>query len=102
MLIAGTNTPLSLVALPPEQARSLIRAARCLPVPPPHGRHRLPCREGRLLPPPKLASSRQPSCTPPRPPQSNRLLAIVWGGALVGIAQCLFFSRAPKAVGVTL
>lgn len=41
-----------------------------------------------------------PPCPPA--PQSFRLLALVWGGALAGIAQCLFFSHAPKAVAATL
>jgi hemolysin III len=34
--------------------------------------------------------------------QSNKLMALIWGGALVGMAQCLFFSRAPKALAATL
>lgn len=57
------------------------------------------------LPPGRQAKPHRPACPaskPPPPLQSDRLLSIVWGGALVGIAQCLFFSRAPKAVGVTL
>jgi hemolysin III len=29
-------------------------------------------------------------------------MSLIWGGALVGMAQCLFFSRAPKALAATL
>lgn len=52
LLIAGTNTPLALIALPAEQ--------------------------------------------------STRLLSIVWGGALTGIAQCMFFAHTPKALAASL
>ncbi|PSC71985.1 hemolysin III [Micractinium conductrix] len=52
LLIAGTNTPLALVALQPAQA--------------------------------------------------TRLLSLVWGGAAVGMAQCLFFAHAPKALAASL
>lgn len=37
-----------------------------------------------------------------QPPQATKLLSLVWGGALVGIAQCLFFTRAPKALAASL
>lgn len=52
LLIAGTNTPLALLALTPAH--------------------------------------------------SFRLLCLVWGGAFAGIAQCLFFSRAPKVLAASL
>ena len=42
-------------------------------------------------------------CLPPAcPVQATRLLSIVWGGALVGMAQCLFFAHAPKALAAGL
>ncbi|EFN54069.1 hypothetical protein CHLNCDRAFT_36267 [Chlorella variabilis] len=74
LLIAGTNTPLALLALDSTQAGGCLAGWHAAAG---QGLGGQQCR-------------------------SFRLLALVWGGALAGIAQCLFFSHAPKAVAATL
>ena len=52
--------------------------------------------------PERHPSTAAPSRCPSACLQYTRLLSIVWGGALAGIAQCLFFSHAPKALAASL
>lgn len=47
--------------------------------------------------PTAAAPCRSPSCL-----QSARLLSIVWGGALIGVSQCVVFSHAPKVLAASL
>lgn len=92
-LIAGTNTPLALIALPPDQARRVCCATEqapaagawmqaCLPLLA-HPRRRALQEHNRVLLAPNLL-------------QCTRLLTLVWSGAALGIVNCLFFSQAPK------
>lgn len=43
-----------------------------------------------------------PTWLPRATPQATRLLSLVWGGAAAGMAQCLFFAHAPKALAALL
>ncbi len=98
--VTGTNTPLALVALPVEQVRHRLLAgyavsAELLDA---TGSGQL-VAEGRCVPSRLSHDTATPS---PAHVQSTRLLSIVWGGALTGIAQCMLFAHAPKALGAGL
>ncbi len=104
LLIAGTNTPLALIALEPAQVRKgggwLVRALFI---------RRQDCTALlHVVSPFFLGNSGPqppPSLNPTHPTlsaQSTRLLSLVWSGATAGILQCLFFAHAPKALAAVL
>lgn len=106
---AGTNTPLALIALPVEQVCftvCLLVARKCWLLAAAANSLEPGWRQHGNAQPLPLAQS--PAIQPlisfpsPVPTQSTRLLSIVWGGALAGIAQCMFFSHAPKALAASL
>lgn len=101
LLIAGTNTPLALLALPPEQVGGRARLWV--------GRRAAPPGL-KLLASPRKRQTRAQAAHPtaaarralPRTSQAKQLLTLVWTGAGAGILQCLLFSRASKWLAATL